>query len=167
MNPVVEFKTLKDNTVVPFSENLQSVMTDVKHVKKYMDGILEITKGTKVEFNETFRQYCKKVLYTHQQLNTTDFIQNPTMPEIVECVLLSDNSVAMNVNGIIEIKYPEDKDILFETKDDALTHVNSITKECSDFVINQLISIRKEIKNDINQLIDNQISFKLENNLMK
>lgn len=167
MKPIVEFKTLKDNTVVPFSENLNSVTVDVKHVKKYMDGILEITKDTKVEFNETFRQYCKKVLYTYQQLDMTNFLKNPVMPEVVECVLLSDNSVAMNINGIIEIKHPENGDVLFEDKDTAMAEVKFLTKECSDFIINHLISIRKEIKNDINQLIDNQIGFKLENNLMK
>lgn len=167
MKPIVEFKTLKDNSVVPFGGNLNDVTVDVKHVKKYMEGILEITKGAKVEFNETFRQYCKKVLYTYQQINTSDFLQNPVMPEIIECVLLSDNSVAMNINGIIEIKYPENGDVLFENKNDAMTHAKFKSKEFSDSFIDFLISTRKEIKNEINQLIDNQIMFKLENNLMK
>lgn len=165
MKDFVKFSALSNGTIVALCGNLDAITVDAEKFDNYMEKMLDITGGTKVEFNNTFRDFCKdRVFYTYENLNDNhmDFIQNPYVPTVVECVLLTDNRVVMNIDGTIVVNYPEDGNLMFKTKEDAEESAKAETLEKNQIILDYLFAARKSIKEKLNQMIDKHLDFKKE-----
>lgn len=166
MKDFVKFSTLSNGKIVALCGNLDDITVDVDKFDNYMEKMLDITGGTKVEFNNTFRDFCKdRVFFTYENLNSNplDFIENPHVPTVVECVLLTDNRLVMNHNGDILVNYPEDGNFMFKTKEVALESAKADTLKKSQFILDYLFAARKSIKETLNKMIDKHLDFKNKN----
>lgn len=166
VKPIVTFRELaSDNTMCPLSDNLAKIQVNVEAVKHYMDEMKALTGGTDVEFNNTFRALCKdRVFYAFNPVETTlSFENNPEIPEVVECVLLSDNTVAMNINGNVTIMYPEEANCMWATLGDAAEAAKENALEVANDTLDDMCKIRKELKKELKEYsarIDAMLAFK-------
>lgn len=167
VEPIVVFRELADGNVVAISNNYDAYAVNADKVNEYMSKLKELTGGTQVEFNDTFRQICKdRVFYAFEPVTEFGVNNEPYVPEVVECVLLTNDKVAMNVNGTITICTAEDKNAMFATHDDALTAAKENAKEVNSKYLDVLFTSRKIAKSTINKIndkIDKALNFK--NNL--
>ena len=165
--PIVNFRTLADGNVIALTGNFDAVAVNVDKVIKYMSKIKEVTGGIEVEFNNTFRQFCKdRVFYTFEPINNKnikDFLHEGHVSDVVECVLLTDNRVAMNVKGNVTLLYPEEGNALYKTKEDALEVAKKNAFDMNSKYLDELTAKRKELKEMIhvlNKEIETRIEFK-------
>lgn len=163
--PIVTFRTLaEDNTVVALCGSHDTMSVNVDKVIEYMSKMKELTGGVEVEFNNTFRQMCKdRVFFAFEPIDFEKFTTSPYVPAVVECVLLSDDRVAMNINGTIHVMYPEEGNLMFKTKSDAEDAAKQNALDNASKYLNMLFGGRKEIKDalkNLNALIDNMLNFK-------
>ena len=165
MKAIVTFRSLADGSVVALCDNHKGMSVDADKVREYMNKMVELTGGTDVEFNDTFRQICKdRVFFTYEpDIDVEKFYDEPSVPNVVECVLLSTDEVAMNVNGKVLVFFPEEGNQIFATKEDAhkaaVENVQYLNSVCLDY----LFASRKELKEIIKQLnndIEKHLNFK-------
>ena len=165
MKAIVTFRSLADGNVVALCDNHKGMSVDADKVREYMNKMVELTGGTDVEFNDTFRQICKdRVFFTYEpNIDVEKFYDEPSVPNVVECVLLSTDEVAMNVNGKVLVFFPEEGNKMFATKEDALQDAKEFVLGLNDTCVNELFAARAEIKNllkSLNADIDKHLNFK-------
>lgn len=164
VTPLVTFRTLVDNSVVALTGSHDTIAVDAKKVEEYMSKMKELTKGTDVEFNNTFRQFCKdRVFYAFEPIEYYNVESELYVPEIVECVLLSDDRVAMNINGNVTIMFPEENNKMYATKEDAEASAKENAKDATSDYLDFLFNSRKELKAilaELNTEIDRTLKFK-------
>ena len=167
---IVIFKTLASNEqVVALAQNREALTVNVDAVEEYMAKMKELTGGTDVEFNNTFRQLCKdRVFYAFEPIagNLMDFDEGPVVPTVVECVLLSDDRVAMNINGNVVLMYPEEDNTMYATKAEAEAAAKEDALKYNNEVLEMLTSKRRQLKSELKKLndqIDMHLNFKHAN----
>lgn len=163
-NPIVTFRTLSNGSVVALAGNHDALAVNVDKVCEYMSKLKELTGGTKVEFNDTFRQICKdRVFYTFEPAVEFDMDNKPYVPEVVEVVLLSNDKVAMNINGAITICTAEEGNAIYATKEDATKAAKKNALDVNSKYLNYLFEARQELKKilkSMNENIDEALNFK-------
>ena len=161
---LVTFRETVNGEVVAICGKHDAITVDANKVDEYIDKMLELTGGTEVEFNDTFRQICKdRVFYAFEPIDEFTPEHKPHTPMVVECVLLSNDSVAMNLNGKIEICSAEDGNTMWETKEDALEAAKQNALDMNSEYLDILFADRKLLKDElkrINSLIDEALAFK-------
>ena len=164
VNPLVTFRELADGNVVALCGKHDEISVDVLKVDEYVSKMRELTGGTDVEFNDTFRQICKnRVFYAYEPMNAFSPDNTPHLPMVVECVLLSDDTVAMNINGKIEFCVAEDGNAMWETKEDAKYAAKAEAFALTSDYLDYLFGARAELKDILKSLnghIDKALEFK-------
>lgn len=155
--PFVTFRTLaSDNTVVALCSNHDAIAVNASAVMNYIEQMRNLTGGTNVEFNDTFRQICKdRVFYTYEPIENTGvdvFNEKAYVPAVVECVLLSDDRIALNINNTIMVCYAEEGNTMWNTKDEAIAAAHEDARMHNSELLDYLTAERRKLKEQIKEL---------------
>lgn len=158
-NSIVTFRALaSDNSVVALCNNFDAISVPVETVMNYITKMKDLTGGSEVEFNDTFRQVCNnRVFYTFEPIENKlvdAFNEEEFVPAVVECVLLSDNRVAMNINNIIMVCYGEEGNMLWKTKEDATEAAYDNAFMHNSNRLDELTAERRRLKAQLHELSD-------------
>lgn len=152
---IVNFKEIKDGTVMPFGTNLSEVVAPADKVKEYFEALrnIEAAADMPIEWNQTFETVCQnRVFFTIVPVveENEDGDDVLTGYEATKIVLLDDfEQVILKEDNICVLVKAENDDHIFETEELA-------KKAAYVQTYNLRVSQMQKLKDELARLVSQQ-----------